>query len=250
LANNQFLVACINWRQADLLRKLGQFGPAIELIQAVLAAGQESATLRSDALLELGILQAERGEYAPARANLQTVLKQREQTGGPFNTIWTTLWLAHVAWLEGRAINGQAANPPVLRAGIDHAQRVIALCANASLNLRAELTLAFMIAARLHLALSETDEALTHSTEAVRLMATLPFPPWPEISLFTHAQALRAAGRTAEADEHLRKAYERVMLVASKTQDEVLRGSWLENVRDNREIVKEWTLRNGDKVTG
>ena len=100
-----------------------------------------------------------------------------------------------------------------------------------------------MIAARLHLALSETDEALTHSAEAVRLMATLPAPPWPEKLFFTHAQALRAVGRTAEADDYLRKAYERVMLVANNTKDETLRRSWLENVRENREIVAAWRQR-------
>jgi len=34
------------------------------------------------------------------------------------------------------------------------------------------------------------------------------------------------------------------MLVASKTQDETLRHSWLENVRENREIVAEWSTRS------
>jgi hypothetical protein len=96
-----------------------------------------------------------------------------------------------------------------------------------------------MIAARLHLALSETDEALTHSAEAARL----PAPPWPEKLFFTHAQVLRAAGRAAEADGYLQKAHERVMLVADKTQDETLRRSWLENVRENREIVAAWRQR-------
>ncbi len=195
-------------------------------------------------MAELGILQAERGEYAPARANLQTVLKHYEQTGSPLSTSWTTLSLAHVAWLEGREINGRAADAPLLQAGLDHARHVSALLVAAPGGWRDHpLTVALMIAARLHLALSETDEALRHSTEAVRLMATLPAPPWPEKSFFTHAQVLRAAGRAAEADGYLQKAHERVMLVASKTQDETLRRGWLENVRDNREIVAAWRQR-------
>jgi hypothetical protein len=32
--------------------------------------------------------------------------------------------------------------------------------------------------------------------------------------------------------------------VASKTQDEALRQSWLENVAENREIVAEWEARH------
>ena len=47
-------------------------------------------------------------------------------------------------------------------------------------------------------------------------------------------------------DEFLHRAYERVMLVASQTQDETLRKSWLENVRENREIIAEWKAR-GEK---
>ena len=34
------------------------------------------------------------------------------------------------------------------------------------------------------------------------------------------------------------------MLVAGKIQDEALRRSWLENVRENREIVAEWSTRS------
>jgi len=50
----------------------------------------------------------------------------------------------------------------------------------------------------------------------------------------------------AEVDGCLQRAYERVMLVASKIQDEGLRQSWLENVPDNREIVAEWQARQKD----
>jgi hypothetical protein len=61
-----------------------------------------------------------------------------------------------------------------------------------------------------------------------------------------HARALRTLGRDAEADDCLQRAYGQVMLVASKTQDEGLRQSWLENRMDNREIVAEWEARQTD----
>jgi hypothetical protein len=92
-------------------------------------------------------------------------------------------------------------------------------------------------AARLHLALGEAAAALAHSTEAIRLIETSPDLWEMEGSLYTHARALRATGRETEADVYLRRAYERVQLVARQTADETLRRSWLENVRDNREIV-------------
>jgi hypothetical protein len=89
----------------------------------------------------------------------------------------------------------------------------------------------------LHLALGEPEAAFSTSAEVLRLADIMPFPPTPERYFFVHSRILRALGRGAEADEYLRKAHERVMLVASKTKDETLRRSWLENVRDNREIV-------------
>ena len=64
-----------------------------------------------------------------------------------------------------------------------------------------------------------------------------------EQGFLAHARVLRALGRGDEADGYLRRAYERVMLVASKLHDEGLRQSWLENVPDNREIVAEWEAR-------
>jgi len=63
--------------------------------------------------------------------------------------------------------------------------------------------------------------------------------------------ALRLAavlGRDAEADDYLRRAYDHVMLVASKTHDEALRKSWLENVRINRAIVAEWSAARSERL--
>jgi hypothetical protein len=54
---------------------------------------------------------------------------------------------------------------------------------------------------------------------------------------FTHSRVLRALGQEAEADEYLRRAYDRVMLVSGKTTDPALQKSWLENAQTNREIL-------------
>jgi hypothetical protein len=94
------------------------------------------------------------------------------------------------------------------------------------------------------LALNAADEALTHSAEAVRLMETTPELWEMEQVLFTHARILDALRCTAEADEYLRRAYDRVMLVADKIKNEALRRSWLENIRDHREIIAAWNARH------
>jgi len=91
---------------------------------------------------------------------------------------------------------------------------------------------------------------LAHSNEVVRLTELSPSSWSPEQYFFLHSRLLRANGRETEADEYLQKAYDLVQLVASNTKDETLRRSWLENVRDNREIVAGWERRRGDRVKG
>jgi hypothetical protein len=67
----------------------------------------------------------------------------------------------------------------------------------------------------------------------------------PEQIHFQHSRALRVNGREDEADEYLRQAYERMMMVARKIEDEDLRRSYLENVRDNRELQAAYQERFG-----
>jgi hypothetical protein len=67
----------------------------------------------------------------------------------------------------------------------------------------------------------------------------------PEQVKFLHSRALRVNGREDEADDYLRQAYERMMMVAEKIEDEDLRRSYLENVRDNRELQAAYQERFG-----
>ena len=92
----------------------------------------------------------------------------------------------------------------------------------------------------------EPEAALAASTEALRVGLT-DFGPSFFNFHFTHTRALRVNGRETEADDYLKQAYGHVMRVADNLNDESLRRSWLENVRDNREIVAGWERR---RVTG
>lgn len=57
----------------------------------------------------------------------------------------------------------------------------------------------------------------------------------------------RANDRPAEADDYLRQAYERVLLAAGKTTDDDLRRNYMENVHENRDILKEAKARGTAK---
>jgi hypothetical protein len=97
--------------------------------------------------------------------------------------------------------------------------------------------------ARLNLEIGDLEQALESSKRALQDMEIGGERWCVERGYLTHTRVMRALGRDDEADDYLRRAYERVMLVASKTQDETLRQSWLENVPDNCEIIAEWEAR-------
>ena len=186
-----------------------------------------------------GRLQAELGDYEQAHQHLEAAIEGLGEAADVDTAFVLTSW-AHVALLEG--------GEPNLRLGLEQARRAIELLTGT--DWMVDLASAHHTAAQLHLSLLQSrvegkdapaDAALASSTEAKRLAAICPLPP--EDYCFTHSRALRAVGHEAEANEHLHQAYERMMLIASKTQDESLRRGWLENVRDNREIVTEWEAR-------
>ncbi len=109
-------------------------------------------------------------------------------------------------------------------------------------SLKLELGDALYTKAQFHLTLLEEDQSHAESalecTEEALKCCELELGVWvmPEQIHFQHSRALRVNGREEEADEYLHQAYERVMMVAGKINDEDLRRTFLENVRDNRDI--------------
>jgi hypothetical protein len=131
-------------------------------------------------------------------------LERAEKAG---ETLDASSWLiirAYVAHLEG--------DQPGLRAAMEEVCR-------RDISLPGGPTRAFVhnLAACLDLALGDVQQALASSSKAVHAMETYGEWSGAERYYLTRARVLRALGRDAEADEYLRRAYERVMLVASKT---------------------------------
>jgi tetratricopeptide (TPR) repeat protein len=234
--NNEVLIGILRFHQTWPLFLFGQFEKALALAQALLAPA-ERLGWAAVVLTKIGQCQAGLGEHALARENLEAALERAKESGNPPDVL---TWSAYTAWLEGQSLP-PGAREARLRMGLDHARQAMSLLPDTRApGLSALLAEAHLHAARLHLALGETEAALGHSIEALRLGENNPHEATIEQFHFTHSRILRAIGREAEANEHLQKAYERVMLVARNTQDETLRRSWLENVRDNREIVAAW----------
>jgi hypothetical protein len=91
----------------------------------------------------------------------------------------------------------------------------------------------------LQLKLGQVEAALDTSSEMIQILENEVTELRAELFYWTHAQVLRAAGQGQESDSFLYKAYDILMQVAEKIEDDDLRRSFLENVWENREILDE-----------
>ncbi len=217
-----------------VLLLFGRYQEALDLAQATLPVAEElgDRRLRSALLSYVGWSLAELNHFQEARRILQSELEQSAELA-PSVASFVPTSLALLALPEGRPANFEA--------GLEMARRAIQMSRGVD---TACLPEALNLAALLHLALNQSDNALATSGELIELLETPGYRIFErQAYLFTRAQALRAAQQDEEADEYLRRAHEWVLLVAGNTRDETLRHSWLENVRVNREILSVWAQR-------
>jgi tetratricopeptide (TPR) repeat protein len=231
-AQDEVLAAQLQVWKADLLADLGQWESALELAQRVISDADRLLDYEPQIWLwqVIGYCQAELGRVRQARESFREGLERAEEAGETADAARALLGLAYVAYREGDGAGLWAAMEEVRRrdASLPHF-----------------FAFAHAQAARLYLALGDVEQALESSSKAMQAVDVFGERFMVEGYYLTHVLVLRALGRDAEADDFLRRAYEWVMLVANKTQDEALRQSWLEDVRDNREIVAEWEARAG-----
>ncbi len=223
------------WGRVRLLLQFGQQEQALELALAMLPVTEGLMGLGAQAvdMCHIGRIQAELGRFALARQTLARAVERAEGANDPIAVVASFHTSAYIAWLEGGAIR--------LHAGLEDANRAMMLAESA--NHKVGLTYNLILKARILLALGANADAPSCTREALHLLGTTKDIYDVEGIFFIHSRALRTNGQDSEADEYLQKAYDRVMLVARKTKDDTLRRSWLDNVRDNREIVAEWESR-------
>ncbi len=260
IKNDEFTSLFLNMNKCGVLAAVGQFEAALELahrftisFERLLSPSHKSGGLRfmSYLLAEMRQFDQARQVLARARDILNSGTALTEDRAGLLYSE------AYLALQEGLSWNGEAAKPAILREGLKRVEEAITLTAELKIEgVEEGRADAWHLAARLHLALGESDQALSYSIAAMQLLETTPVVPAPERILFTQAQVLRRLDREVEADACLGRAYERVLLVANGFEDETLRRSWLENVRPKREIVVEWgeiqqtTRRQGAREKG
>ena len=241
--NDSHLLLKMRLVQGMLLASLGQYRAVLDVCRNLEMAPEKfGRAAASEFWGFVAVLHAELGEFLEARR----ALAQAAGYLGPNNTpaehanvLGTS---AYVDLLEGLTQRDANARQKMLNVALEKGRQVITLLdSTAAEGIHEFRGLSFEGIASVHLELGDTANALSYSTRAVELLEQRPIL-WmraPEQILYTHSRALRAAGRVDDADGYLRRAHERVMLVANSLNDEALRRSWLENVRVNRMMREE-----------
>jgi tetratricopeptide (TPR) repeat protein len=230
--NDLWMVRLTAGYYAESCFRLGKFQEALEKLNdafpAVIAMGNQFYFV--DYLKKLGGFSAFVGNDEAAYKYLDSAQKQSEELPDSYQKASVWSYSALVALSDGKA--------SILPTGIQQAEKGISISQQTGFGVFWEF---YYVLAALHLACEHETDALEAIEKAFKdfeadFGGTLISP---EMFLWMASQVYRANNQPEKAEEFLRKAYERVMLVAGKIQDEALRKSYLENVKDNREILRE-----------
>jgi predicted Ser/Thr protein kinase len=192
-------------------------------------------------LRRVAILNAELGRYDQATSYLDQVGELCSRISNPFESANLEEITAKLRLMEGGAAHWQEGMEKITGVIAFYRQRNLQLGFGNALFIKAQLHLALVGEDQIHaeFALECTSEALKNleKEEGYFIM--------PEQTYFHHSEALRVNNQEKEADDFLRQAYERMMLVAEKIEDKKIRQCYLENVRENREIRAAYHERFG-----
>jgi predicted ATPase len=236
LTKDELLEEFVVGEKTNLLLILGKLDQALRLNEERIHFLDKMYDRGNQALFLAftGRLHAELGNFEEANEYIRAAYERIEGEEEEINKARVDNRAALVAWLEGK--------PSKMHDALEKVTRVVDSTKDKKGNVLPILVFALLTKASLHLALIETDDShadkALECTQKVLHLAEIDYEVGlPEMMLHLHSSALRANGREEEADEYLRRAYERVMMVAGKKMDDDLRQCYLENVRWNREII-------------
>jgi tetratricopeptide (TPR) repeat protein len=232
---DEFLNGSLYADKAGLLADLGQYRAALPLMEKLVAVSENimpTTIFPAYFLGMVGKLHAELGEFDIVHHYLDRLQQYASRSERAADTAALLNFEAYNAWLEGSEANWQR--------GIEKAQQAIDLLRGTIW--APDLAECLHVLGNLQLALGLKAEALASTEEMMQISRNMPMAF--EAYTYTRSRALRANGNLVEADRYLDEACQRVHLVADQTHDPILRQSWLENVRYNRQILAECSPGN------
>ena len=216
---------------ADCLLQLGAYGRAVEVMQSVLPVAEGMALERETSLgnLNLGLALAEVGRVDEALARIDEGVRLYEARG---NRRYVACGLTYRAFM--------LANEGRLTLAEESAREAVA----SSAEFPSTQPHALGVLADIELRLGQGEEALRNASDALARLESLgAILEGAELIRLTHARALHAQGRVADAHAAIADARTRLLRSAALIGDPELRASFLERVRvhaDTLRLAGEW----------
>jgi tetratricopeptide (TPR) repeat protein len=235
-AEDDWLIGILNSNKGQFLNEMGQFDTSLAALEIALSTLEEFAPegrVYGTTLACIGFHHARIGTRGPAEEYSNRAQELVDQLPNPADRVGIVLNNAKTALLLGEKERLQQA-----RRAIDESLEIV-LRSN-DYELIEEL---LNTSALLLLDQGDVEGAYERTSELARLLDYVPAHPALQDYAYTHAQVLQALGRTKEAAPYIKRAYDWIMLVADKTENEAWRRSWLEDARRNREIITEYKER-------
>lgn len=257
LSNRQY-EACLNFIQGEMLRPFVAQNPTLPQIlrlnlsgilvdigqyERTLAVQAELApeihklfgsTLKADQIRAL----AELGRFAEARPLAQKQVELARTENSPLNLARNQYELSYVLLLEHEAGSTDVTLLHQALEAIDEALKI-----GGGHKFFDGMAYGQNYKAEFLLAVGQLPEALAASEKCLEYAENRKSSNYFLYERFwsTHSRTLRALGRSAEADDYLRRADALMNQVAMKFTEAELRHGWLENVRANRYIQADAT---------
>jgi tetratricopeptide (TPR) repeat protein len=238
LQKDAFLITNILMLKAEILAEVGQYPAAAQVLGKALemADRHAGAVLRAGIRMRIARLQADMGHFNEAQNTLEGARLVAEKFERPIDVATLLMYDAEIARIEWEG--GQLRQ---IRSAAAQIEKAISLLHATPWDY--DLALALTTAVWIALAQNDPERAASYASEAAKIFDH--FPVKPEGWDYVMACALWATGEDDTANQHLEKAYQRVMLVAGAMKDESFRKSWLENITINRQIINDWVNFNG-----
>ncbi len=223
---------------AESCFRLGKYQEALKSLETVLPIVEKlgNRVYQVNYLKTLGLFSAIVGDTNSAYRYLKSAQACSED-------LETSNFKASV-WLISALVSGLIGDASELAMGIKQAEKGISIFSQTDYDISWDC---FLIVAKLHFACQHEDEAMAALEEALEVYETLTwdgdFALIPPEALFSFASDVYRFVNPEKAEMYLRKAFERVMLVSGKFEDEELRRSYLENVPEIPKVMQEARAR-------
>jgi len=240
-------VAAEDFEQAGILRSLN-----IQRRNVGIAYVQLGSYAEAERRFHLLLAEADRMHIGPLRAEVEhwlgaalAGLGQHAQARVVGQQAITHALTHGARWIEGRA-RASLASMLLFDGAVEEAEAEARRAIEVSANSPAVRALALGALAQVRFERGHPEEALSHTREALRLLATVGgIEEGEALVRLLHAESLRALGDHDEARRAIVEARDRLLERASKIRDEGMRRSMLERVPTHARtlaLAEEWAL--------